>query len=83
MPTVPVDQSESEKCVRNGVTKVFTVIKYGPTIKHLFLEGNLVQQYQNCKRKAVPQAGCGTFISVLLKGKRFHGKCLHGTDKCD
>lgn len=34
MPIEPVDQSESEKSLSDGVSKVFTAKKSGPTIKH-------------------------------------------------
>lgn len=44
---VPADQNESEKSLCDGVTKVFTVKKYEPTIKHQLLERRLVQQHQN------------------------------------
>ena len=42
MPIVPVDVSESKKPLSDGVLKVFTVEKYGPTIKRLLLDWSLV-----------------------------------------
>ena len=46
VPIVSVDQSESEKNLSDGGTKVFIVKIHDLNIKHLLLEWNLVQHSQ-------------------------------------